>query len=116
MQSGGGIGSGGKSLDWGALAATAEAFDGCCLVRRDDRMASSLAPGDPLEHPLGVCGGVLLGIAATTIGPDLSPQQMAEELQAWRATIWLARAGQLAGLAALLLQILIGWWLLRRLP
>jgi len=101
VRSAGGIESGGERLDWGALAATAEAFDGCCLVRRDDRMASSLAPGDPLERSLGVCGGALLGIAATTIGPDLSPQQMAEALQAWRATIWLARAGQVAGLAAL---------------
>jgi hypothetical protein len=101
VRSAGGIGSGGERLDWGAMAATAEAFDGCCLVRRDDRMASSLTPGDPLERSLGVCGGALLGIAATTIGPDLSPQQMAEALQAWRATIWLARAGQVARLAAL---------------
>ncbi|MEI8317796.1 MAG: MFS transporter [Planctomycetia bacterium] len=101
VHSAGGIGSGAESLDWGALAASAEAFDGCCLVRRDDRMASSLAPGDPLERSLGVCGGALLGIAATTIRADLLPQQMADELQAWRATIWLARAGQVAGLAAL---------------
>ena len=101
VQSAGGIGSGGESLDWGALAASAEAFDGCCLVRRDDRMASSLAPDDPLERSLGVCGGALLGIAATTIRADLSPQQTADELHAWRATIWLARANQVAGLAAL---------------
>jgi len=92
---------GGASLDWGALAATAEAFDGGCLVRRDDRLVSSLAPGDPLERPLGVCGGPLLGIAATTIRPDLTPHRTAEELQRLRATIWLARSEQVAALAPL---------------
>ncbi len=87
--------------DWAALAATAEAFAGGCLVRRDDRMVSSLLPDDPLAFHLGVCGGPLLGIAATTIEPGLPAQAMLEELARFRATIWLARPGQVAAIAAL---------------
>ncbi|MFM8579548.1 MAG: MFS transporter, partial [Planctomycetaceae bacterium] len=47
-----------------AWAATAEAFDGCCLVRREDRLLSSLVPGDPLYESLGRQARRLLGIAA----------------------------------------------------
>ena len=87
--------------DWAALAATAEAFEGGCQVRRDDRMVSSLLPDDPLAFHLGVCGGPLLGIAATTIEPGLTAQAMLDELVRFRATIWLARPGQVAAIAAL---------------
>ncbi len=87
--------------DWAALAATAEAFEGGCLVRRDDRMVSSLLPDDPLAFHLGICGGPLLGIAATTIEPGLPARAMLEELARFRATIWLARPGQVAAIAAL---------------
>jgi hypothetical protein len=91
----------GRLPDWAALAATAEAFESGCLVRRDDRMVSSLLPTDPLHLHLGVCGGPLLGIAATTIDPGLSAVAMLEELERLRATIWLARVGQVAAIAAL---------------
>ena len=91
----------GRLPDWAALAATAEAFESGCLVRRDDRMVSSLVPTDPLHLDLGVCGGPLLGIAATTIDPGLSAVPMLEELKRLRATIWLARIGQVAAIAAL---------------
>jgi hypothetical protein len=90
-----GLGKGGapadRTHDWGAFAATAEAFESGCLVRRDDRMVSTLVPTDPLSIDLGVCGGPLLGIAATTIDPGLSAGAMLEELTRFRATIWLAR-------------------------
>jgi hypothetical protein len=91
----------GRLPDWAALAATAEAFESGCLVRRDDRMVSSLLPTDPLYLDLGVCGGPLLGIAATTIDPGLSAVAMLEELKRLRATIWLARIGQVAAIATL---------------
>jgi 1-acyl-sn-glycerol-3-phosphate acyltransferase len=91
----------GRTLDWPALAATAEAFDGSCLIRRDDRMVSSLAPGDPLHLHLGICGGPLLGIAAAAIDAGLPPMSMAAELERLRATVWLARADQVAAIAAL---------------
>jgi len=90
-----------QTRDWAAFAATAEAFESGCLVRRDDRMVSSLVPTDPLSIDLGVCGGPLLGIAATTIDPDLSAGAMIEELKRLRATIWLARVRQVAAMAAL---------------
>jgi hypothetical protein len=64
-------------------------------------MVSSLVPIDPLHLHLGVCGGPLLGIAATTIDPGLSAVPMLEELKRFRATIWLARVGQVAAIAAL---------------
>jgi len=91
----------GRSLDWAALAATAEAIEGACLVRRNDRMVSSLAPGDPLHVQLGVCGGPLLGIAATTVEPDLPAALLIESLGQSRATIWLARTIQVRAIAAL---------------
>jgi hypothetical protein len=64
-------------------------------------MVSTLVPSDPLHIHLGVCGGPLLGIAATTIDPGLSAVPMLEELKRLRATIWLARIGQVAAIAAL---------------
>jgi hypothetical protein len=91
----------GRTLEWSTLAATAEAFDGSCLVRRDDRMVSSLGPGDPLSLHLGVCGGPLLGIAATAVDAGLPATELLEALGRSRATIWVARAGQVAAVAAL---------------
>jgi hypothetical protein len=80
-------------------AATAEAFDGCCLVRREDRLLASLAPGDPLHDTLGTRGGPLLGIEATTADPALSGRDLLELLSRHRTTIWLARVAQVAVLA-----------------
>ena len=91
----------GRTLDWAALAATAEAFDGCCLLRRDDRLVSSLAPGDPLHLPLGLFGGPLLGIAATTVEPALPAAELLAEVKRSRATVWLARVEQVEAIAAL---------------
>ena len=81
-------------------AATAEAFDGCCLVRRDDRLVASLAPGDPLHDSLGLHGGRLLGITATVADASAPPAALAAVLLSTRATLWLARVEQVADLAA----------------
>jgi acyl-[acyl-carrier-protein]-phospholipid O-acyltransferase/long-chain-fatty-acid--[acyl-carrier-protein] ligase len=85
--------------DWAAHLATAEAFDGCCLVRRDDRLLSSLSPGDPLHSSLGLHAAGLLGIAATAVEGSVPPHVMHEQLAATRATIWLATVDQVAALA-----------------
>ena len=81
-------------------AATAEAFDGCCLVRRDDRLVASLAAGDPLHDSLGLHGGRLLGITATALDPATPPAAILDALAAPRATLWLARVEQVAAVAA----------------
>ncbi|MFM8952601.1 MAG: 1-acyl-sn-glycerol-3-phosphate acyltransferase [Planctomycetaceae bacterium] len=81
-------------------AATAEAFDGCCLVRRDDRLVTSLAAGDPLHDSLGLHAGRLLGIRATVVDPSSSAPHLAAALARDRATLWLARAEQVLALAA----------------
>ena len=81
-------------------AATAEAFDGCCLVRRDDRLLASLASGDPLHESLGLHAGRLLRIQATTIDGAASPAEILAALARTRCTIWLARVEQLAAVAA----------------
>ncbi len=81
-------------------AATAEAFDGCCVVRRDDRMVVSLGPGDPLHESLGTHAGRLLGIRARVV--DAGPAAaLVDALTASRATIWLARVDQVRAVAAL---------------
>lgn len=86
--------------DWATHLATAEAFDGCCLVRRDDRLLASLSPGDPLHDSLGTHAAALLGISATTVEPPLMPSLLLEKLAASRATIWLATVEQVAALAS----------------
>jgi len=82
-----------------AAAATAEAFDGCCLVRRQDRLLVSLAAGDPLQDSLGLHGAKLLGISGTAVDAALPPRQLGETILRERITIWLARVEQVLGLA-----------------
>jgi 1-acyl-sn-glycerol-3-phosphate acyltransferase len=86
--------------DWAAHAATAEAFDGACLVRRDDRLVASLAPGDPLHDSLGTHAGRLLGIDARLIDASSPADEIAAALAASKATIWLARIEQVEAIAA----------------
>ena len=86
--------------DWAAHAATAEAFDGACLVRRDDRLVASLAPGDPLHDSLGTHAGRLLGIDARLIDASSPADEIAAALATSKATIWLARIKQVEALAA----------------
>jgi len=82
-----------------AAAATAEAFDGCCLVRRTDRLLASLAAGDPLHDSLGLRGGKLLGIRATVADAAVSVRMLGETILRERITIWLVRVDQVLGLA-----------------
>ncbi len=81
-------------------AATAEAFDGCCLVRRGDRLLGSLAAGDPLHDSLGLRGGELLGIRGLVAAADPSPSDLLDLLRRERITIWLARVEQVLAVAA----------------
>jgi acyl-[acyl-carrier-protein]-phospholipid O-acyltransferase/long-chain-fatty-acid--[acyl-carrier-protein] ligase len=86
--------------DAAAAAAEAEAFDGCCLVRRGDRLVTSLSMDDPLQGTLGGHGERLLGIPVTRVAADATPRGLHDALTAARATIWLARVEQVAALAA----------------
>ena len=87
-----------SGTDWAAAAATAEAFDGCCLVRRADRLLASLAADDPLAT-LGLHGGSLLGIRGIVAEAGLSPLVLGATLRREKTTIWLARIEQVLGLA-----------------
>ena len=80
--------------------ATAEAFAGCCLVRREDRLLASLAAGDPLQESLGSRGGRLLGIRAATLAADTPAAAIVAALARERASLWLARIDQVAAAAA----------------
>lgn len=86
--------------DWAAACAEAEAFDGACLLRREDRLVASLAPGDPLAATLGTHARPLVGIAATVVDAASPASDIARQLAAARATVWLARVDQVEGLAA----------------
>ncbi|MEI6241494.1 MAG: MFS transporter [Planctomycetia bacterium] len=86
--------------DWAAHAATAEAFDGACLVRRDDRLIASLAAGDPLHDSLGMHAALLLGIEARMIAASTPADEIAAVLAASKATIWLARIEQVEAIAS----------------
>jgi 1-acyl-sn-glycerol-3-phosphate acyltransferase len=81
-------------------AATAEAFDGCCLLRRDDRLVASLAPGDPLHDSLGLHAGRLLRLHATVVETSTPAAGLAAAVAGERATVWLARIEQVAAVAA----------------
>jgi acyl-[acyl-carrier-protein]-phospholipid O-acyltransferase / long-chain-fatty-acid--[acyl-carrier-protein] ligase len=72
--------------DWAAHAATAEAFDGACLVRRDDRLVAH--------------AGRLLGIDARLIDASSPASEIGAALAASKATIWLARIEQVEAVAA----------------
>ncbi len=86
--------------DWASHAATAEAFDGACLVRRDDRLVASLAAGDPLHESLGLHAALLLGIEARVVPPSSPVGEIAAALAAAKATIWLARIEQVEAIAS----------------
>lgn len=88
--------------DWAAFAATAEAFDGACLVRREDRLLASLAAGDPLHESLGTHGGRLLRIEAHVVdGRHVSSRELGGTLVERKISIWLARIDQVAAVAML---------------
>ena len=95
---------GNRMLDAGGAAAaaraTAEAFDGCCLIRREDRLLQSLAPGDALHDSLGLHGSRLLGIRGFAAEPAASARSLAEAITRQRITVWLARIDQVERLAA----------------
>jgi len=91
----------GGGQDWASWAATAEAFDGACLVRRDDTLFASLASGDPLHDSLGTHASELLGIKAVVADANQPPNQLLDRLVQSQATLWLARVDQVAALAAL---------------
>jgi len=89
-------------IDWTAARAAAEAFDGACLVRRTDRLLTSLAPGDPLAETLGRHGPTLLGIPGRVVAGEADGREIARLLASERPTIWLARVDQVAALADVL--------------
>ena len=89
-----------SGIDWAAARATAEAFDGCCLVRRSDLLLASLAAGDPLHDSLGTHAGPLLGIRSRQIDPSLPAREIVELLIREKPSLWLARADQVAAVAA----------------
>lgn len=86
--------------DWAAHMATAEAFDGACLVRRDDRLVASLAAGDPLHESLGTHAAQLLGIESRAVSASSPAGEIAALLAATKATIWLARIEQVEAVAS----------------
>ncbi len=90
-----------SDADWAAHAATAEAFDGACLIRREDRLLASLAPGDPLHDSLGTHGARLLRIHAAVVEPTCGPRNLLDAIAAEKATLWLARVEQVLAVAAL---------------
>jgi hypothetical protein len=91
-----------NGIDWTAARAAAEAFDGACLVRRTDRLLTSLSPGDPLGETLGRHGPALLGISGRVVDGEIDAREIAILLASERATIWLARVDQVAALAAVM--------------
>ena len=86
--------------DWAAHAATAEAFDGACLVRRDDRFVTTLAAGDPLHESLGTHAALLLGIESRAVAASSPVGEITAVLAAAKATIWLARIEQVEAIAS----------------
>jgi acyl-[acyl-carrier-protein]-phospholipid O-acyltransferase/long-chain-fatty-acid--[acyl-carrier-protein] ligase len=90
--------------DWAAACAEAEAFESACLLRKADRLLSSLAPSDPLANTLGIHGQRLLGIATTAVPSESTPADLAAALATSRATVWLARVDQVEAMATLVNQ------------
>ena len=87
--------------DEAAWMATAEAFHGCCLVRREDRLLATLDAGDPLHESLGMHGGRLLGIHAVTCAAATPAAEIVARLAAEKSSLWLARVDQVAAAAGI---------------
>ncbi len=83
--------------DPAAVAATLEVFDGVCLLRLDDRIASSLAAGDPLHAALGTPESLRAFGCHAEILPATQPSaDLVRALAEARATIWIASIWQVA--------------------
>lgn len=90
----------GPSADPTGVAATLEAFDGCCLLRCGDRLVSSLAAGDPLHEALGTEAALRTLVGGARVIDAAAPAgELARLLAAERATIWIARPEQVAAVA-----------------
>ena len=84
---------------WAVLRAIAEAFDGCCLVRRNDTLVSSLSDDSVLHASVGHHSKALLGIQGTVVECSVSSDQLADRIMKLRPTIWLASVEQVAALS-----------------
>jgi len=107
------VGRDANGIDWTAARAAAEAFDGACLVRRTDRLLTSLSPGDPLFETLGTYGPSLLGIGGRNVpvagdDRDGGAADLVRMLVADATTIWLARVEQVEAVAELLMADPVG--------
>lgn len=84
-----------------AVAATLEAFDGCCLLHGGDHVVASLAAGDPLHDALGVASSLRMLVGTARVVDAATPAgDLARLLAAERATVWIARVAQVAAVAA----------------
>jgi acyl-[acyl-carrier-protein]-phospholipid O-acyltransferase/long-chain-fatty-acid--[acyl-carrier-protein] ligase len=84
-----------------AAGATAEAFHGCCLLSRQDRLVISLAASDPLAAFLTFDSLRQLGVAVRALDAELPHEELLKAVARHRATVWVARPEQLAAAAAL---------------
>ena len=82
--------------DWAGMAATVEAFDGACLLRRRDVLASTLTADHPLAAPLGQFAGPLLGVRAIWGGFASTFEAIGDLLASAPVTVWVAEPGQLS--------------------
>ena len=96
-------------VDWAGMAATAEAFDGGCVLRRSDSLLSTLTAEHPLSGPLGQFAGPLLGVHGIWAEPPATADVLEAQLACGPATVWIAEPGQLviasAGKASLPKQL-----------
>ena len=88
----------------GVVAATAEALHGCCLLTRRDRLLVSLAATDPLGDGFQADSLQALGVVGRAVSAEGTTADLLEALSGHRATVWLARSGQVAAVAAAGLQ------------
>ncbi len=84
-----------------AAAAVAEAFDGCLLVRRSDRLLASLAFGDPLSGFFGEGVDKRLSIESFVVDGHAEAGELLRRLAEERITLWVGRPAQVAAVASL---------------
>lgn len=77
------------------MAATAEAFDGACLLRRSDTLLSTLTKEHTLGGSLGQFAGPLLGMHAIWAEPPAAVDAIDDLLASVSASIWVAERTQL---------------------
>ena len=78
-----------------AILASIEAFDACTMLRRTDRLLSSLHSDHPMYGSLSLWIGCVTGYESVVVDSQMTGPLLMEILRKNRSTVWIGHAEQL---------------------